>query len=219
MKVNEGNMKWAYAKAYLMACEQLYKMDPEEIARCTGVDYDKGEHSLGLEYMGDVYKVDCGDGKVLSPDGDYIDDTVLMTLFLHYLTNRKTILVNGRQVAFSEIPGGGAMYDNSYNKRVVLPLAKRFGHDPEVLFDVSRRFDGKKALYGDLSVTINVFPLVPVTYVIWKGDDEFEPNATILFDESISLALPVEDVVIMASLATYTLIKEAGPVVSRGNGS
>ena len=212
INANEGNMKGAYSKAYLMACEQLYKMAPEEITRCTGADYDRQGDSLSFEYMGGVYKVDCGNGKVFSPEGDSVEDTVLKTLFLHYLTNGKSLLIRGRQVAFSEIPGGGAMYDSSYKKRVILPLVKRFGGDPDALLEASRRFNGEKACYGDLSVTINVFPMVPVTYVVWKGDDEFSPSATILFDESISLSLPVEDIVIMTSFATYTLIKEAGSV-------
>jgi hypothetical protein len=54
---------------------------------------------------------------------------------------------------------------------------------------------------------LKVFPFVPVTYVIWQGDEEVADSGTILFDESITSYLPAEDIVLAASFGTYALME------------
>ena len=51
-----------------------------------------------------------------------------------------------------------------------------------------------------------MLPLVPVTCVVWAGDEEIPPSATILFDDSITSYLPVEDIVLAASYGVYALM-------------
>ncbi len=210
----QENLKNAYAKAYNMAVTELAKKDPSKIAAKTGIIFDKNNNVLRLDYMADIYLVDPENGSIEAPDGSLLTDTAFMTLLLHYLVhdnkdNASPAYPAGKQVAFSEIPGGGAIYNNAYQKRVIIPLAKTFGDEPGLLSAIADKFNGRKESYGDVSAVINVFPFAPVTFVIWRGDDEFAPSATILFDESISTILPVEDIVIMASFAVYRMIKEA----------
>ncbi|MGR3319557.1 MAG: DUF3786 domain-containing protein [Candidatus Anammoxibacter sp.] len=209
LNTSEKNLEGAYHKAYHLACEQLANRDPEDMASNTGSAFDKSNNVLKLKYMSGIYHIYYQDGKIVTPDGDVLKDTVLMTLLLHYLINENGGPITGTHISFREIPGGGAIYDSAYQKRVIKPLIETFGNNSGLLLETAKKFDGKKSNYGDVSVTVNVFHSVPVTYIIWFGDEEFSPSATILFDESISSYLPVEDIVIMAGLATYTLIKEA----------
>ncbi|MGR3219703.1 MAG: DUF3786 domain-containing protein [Candidatus Anammoxibacter sp.] len=209
LNTSEKNPEGAYHKAYHLACEQLAKIDPEDMASNTGSVLDKSSKLLKLQYMSGLYHIYYQDGKIVTPSGDILKDTVLMTLLLHYLTNENGRTITGKHISFREIPDGGSIYDSAYQKRVIKPLIKTFGNNSDLLLEAAKQFDGKKSSYGDISVTVNVFHAVPVTYVIWHGDEEFPPSATILFDESISSYLPVEDIVIMAGLATYALIKAA----------
>jgi hypothetical protein len=66
---------------------------------------------------------------------------------------------------------------------------------------------GDKANYGDTAVTVNVFPRVPLTLVLWRGDDEFGPEGNILFDSTISDYLPVEDIIVVSESLVRRLIK------------
>lgn len=209
MNILGSNLNSAYSKAYSMACDKLKGKDPELIAADTGVTFHKDQKSFDLEFMTRLYHISADVGIVTDSNGVVIDDTVLTTLLLHYLVTGDGRKSADKHIAFSEIPGGGAIYDNSYQKRVVIPLIKTFGDNPDRLLSVAEQFNGKKNSFGDLSVTFDLFPYVPVTYVIWKGDEEFPPSATIMFDESISSYLPVEDIVIMVSFSTYSLIKAA----------
>ncbi|MCL6560367.1 MAG: DUF3786 domain-containing protein, partial [Firmicutes bacterium] len=54
------------------------------------------------------------------------------------------------------------------------------------------------------------FPLVPVTYVLWLGDDEFPASGTVLFDSTASTHLATEDYAFIAGMGVFELKKAAG---------
>jgi hypothetical protein len=57
-----------------------------------------------------------------------------------------------------------------------------------------------------MAVTINAFSRVPVTIVLWRGDDEFAPDGNILFDANVSDYLPTEDITILCETIVWKLI-------------
>ncbi len=61
--------------------------------------------------------------------------------------------------------------------------------------------------YGDIAVTIPAFSRVPITLVLWRGDDEFPPNANILFDSTILDYLSAEDVNVLCQTIAWQLVK------------
>ncbi|MFC2012471.1 DUF3786 domain-containing protein, partial [Chloroflexota bacterium] len=61
--------------------------------------------------------------------------------------------------------------------------------------------------YGDAAVTINAFSRVPVTIVLWQGDEELAPQGNMLFDASISDYLSTEDVTVLCEIITWRLIR------------
>jgi len=68
-------------------------------------------------------------------------------------------------------------------------------------------FAAQTASMGDVSVTIQAFPKTPITFVIWRGDEEFPPNGTILFDSSIkNNLLSPEDIAELVSMIVYSMI-------------
>jgi hypothetical protein len=48
--------------------------------------------------------------------------------------------------------------------------------------------------------------------VIWKGDEEFSSDGTILFDSSIKNILSAEDIVELTSMIVYPLIAKVNSV-------
>jgi hypothetical protein len=59
---------------------------------------------------------------------------------------------------------------------------------------------------GDFSVVIKALPLVPVALILWKGDEEFPPEGTLLFDKTVSKILSAEDIAWLAGMVVYPLI-------------
>ena len=66
---------------------------------------------------------------------------------------------------------------------------------------------GRKADFGDASVTIHALKMVPLTLVLWKGDAEFSPEGTIMFDRTITDYLPTEDIIILCQTTSLRLVK------------
>lgn len=131
-------------------------------------------------------------------------------LILHYLNRAKNEELTGDHIAYQEIPSA-RFYLSSFNARSKDPFVNTFGENPDKLPLIAEElFSAKRASLGDASVTVNAFPKVPVTLVIWRGDEEFPPNGTILFDSSIkNEILSAEDISELVSMIVYPLIGRA----------
>ena len=102
---------------------------------------------------------------------------------------------------------------NVFVKRAIDPLKSVFGKDPHGLAQAAQRLGGKAIEYGDAAFEFSALPKVPLQIILWEGDEEFPPEANILFDESISDTLSPEDVAWLSGLLIYRLIsisKQAG---------
>ena len=76
------------------------------------------------------------------------------------------------------------------------------------LLDIGKEFGGVSTDLGDSSVIIPAFDRVPVTIVIWKGDDEFPPDGSVMFDSNIQDYLTTEDVTVMSEVITWKLVRK-----------
>lgn len=202
----KSNMLNAYESAYNIACEKLSKRNPEEISLNSNCVYDKSNNCILVSYMGEDYRINCKNGEVIRLIGNNPVKTTVKVLILHYLLHSIKRQSSGKLISFREVRGGGANYYPTFYKRAILPLQKTFAKNSEKLILAGIKLKGKSATYGDASVTVPVFPLIPVTYVIWQGDDEIPSSATILFDSNVSSYLSCEDIVIAASFGTYKLM-------------
>ena len=59
---------------------------------------------------------------------------------------------------------------------------------------------------GDASFRIQVFPRLPMQYVLWEGDEEFSPSVQVLFDASVDHYLSLEDIVVLGQVGSGRLI-------------
>lgn len=205
----ESNLVNAYLEAYRLSCDSFIKMNPEEVCTHTNGIFEKETYSILLRYLGRDYRVNCRTGDVEALFSPEPVTTTVKVLILHYLVHARIRPLTGNMISFKEIPGGGAIYYQTFYKRAILPLVKSFSNDLPAFLRASERLEGRKERYGHASATIRVFPLVPVTYVLWQGDEEAPASGTILFDESISSFLPGEDIVLAASFGVYELMRLA----------
>jgi hypothetical protein len=131
-------------------------------------------------------------------------------LILHYLNNAKKEDLTGELIAYQEIPSA-RFYLSAFNARSRDPFIAAFGENPDKLPVVAQElFAAQMASMGDVSVTIQAFPKVPITLIIWRGNEEFPPNGTILFDSSIKdNLLSAEDISELVSMIVYPLIAKA----------
>lgn len=159
-------------------------------------------------------KKDCEERKDCADNKDYADITLTVkVLMLHYLINASPSPLSGNVISFREIPNGCAVYYSTFYKRAVVPLLNTFSGNAGLLYKAAEKLGGKRDTFGHASVNIKIFPMVPVSYVLWDGDEEVAPAANILFDSSVASFLPGEDIVLAASYGVYELMREARKIM------
>lgn len=183
-------MAMSYTPALELAHERLEALDSARVCARTGAMYQDGGYVM--PWFG---------GAVPVADGSEPERIIWM----HYLAGEGGKAPTGRLVAYRELSGAG-FYEPAFNKRAVNPIAKRFGGDPAQLVAAGLALGGEAMQLGDGAVRLNMLPFVPVTYIVWRGDDEMPAAAAVLFDETASGWLVAEDLTVLASLGAYKLI-------------
>lgn len=206
----ESNLAKGYVTAYKLASEELAARDPATICQKAAVSFSNDEGVFIFKYLGREYKIGSKTGEVSCVDHEDAVTSSVKVLLLHYLLSASDRPLSGRLVSFRDLKNGAAIYYPNFYKRAIIPLIKTFGSCIENLYKAAYKIEGKKEKYGHASVTINVFPMVPVTYVLWEGEDEIQPSGTILFDESVEYFLPAEDIVCAGSFGVYELMRIDG---------
>ena len=206
---SQRNDEYGYELAYKLAGEQLAKIeDIEQQCRKSDARYQliDSKRVITLEYLNQTYQITLPDIGVLLKDSQ---EEVLLRdkiLILHYLSQAKGTPISNKTIAYKELPEG-ANYFPTFSKRALKPLVSHFGKEPHRLLDVTGILGGKKADYGDVSVTINAFSRVPITLVLWRGDEEFPPEGNIIFDSTISDYLSTEDINVLCETIAWKLVK------------
>jgi hypothetical protein len=205
--LSDSPWEWGFDISYNLACEQLAKInDIEEQCRKSGANY-LGSRKIGINYLNQPYHILLPDVKILLGDGSTEASLRDKILILHYFTGAKGTPATGKLIAYKQLPGG-VSYFPAFSRRAVAPLVKHFGKSPEKLIKAAAKLGGRKANYGDVSVTINAFPHVPITLVLWRGDEEIAPNGNILFDANISDYLSTEDATVLTETIIWKLVKD-----------
>ena len=186
-----------YVLAYKLARQQLAAMDLEQQRLRSGTQYATPGKVM-LLFLNRPYLVSLPDievsfqetgGEVPLKDG---------ILILHYLVSARGTPATNRFVTFRELPGCASYYP-VFNQLAIKPILDRFAREPELLVDAAASLGGLRASYGDASVTVNAFSRVPVTVVLWRGDEEFPSSCTMMFDANVSDYLPTEDIIVVSA--------------------
>ncbi|HSB04591.1 MAG TPA: DUF3786 domain-containing protein [Thermodesulfobacteriota bacterium] len=112
-------------------------------------------------------------------------------MVLAYLTEAKEIKPTHTWVSEKDLLGGSTFFRGLHQIHVK-GLEDLYGKDPVAFLKAGKRLGGSEILYGDKGFALEVFPKVPLAYVLWKEDEEFPPRIGVLFDSSIQSHLPLD---------------------------
>ena len=199
-----------YKAAIALAVDELKKINPQRLAGLSRGEYfcaDTGE-GLIVPFFGQPRLVVWPEVRVTPPEGQMELPLTEQILILHYLLRTTGEPLSGRDIDFRSVPEGG-FYWSAFVSRAKKPLLETFGHDLDLYLKVATALGGTIGTQGDASATFLAFPLVPVTHILWRGDEEFPPEANILFDETIPQHLSTEDIAALAGSSVYRLMGAA----------
>jgi len=204
------NYEYALDQAYTIVREKLLSIEDLE-RHCSYSDsrYSEkdGVKTISVRYLGEEYKVIFPIMEITKENEKNEIPFREKVLILHYLAQAKGTPASGQYITFRELPEG-PVYFRTFSKRTIQPLVENFGEDPSRLMEVGIFFGGVQSDLGDTSVIIPAFSRVPVTIVIWEGDEEFPPEGSVVFDANIQDYLTTEDVTVVSEVITWKLVRK-----------
>jgi len=164
--------------AYAEAAQKLAALPPEDVAARSGAAYDREKGVFLLSYFGREYEVERNGGIFCAGQNDVpYNDRVIIVQYLCQASG----LPRGRWLSFLELPDGSHHYA-PLQIDATIPLAKRFGRNPDGFQRAARALGGIPLEIGDHGFKIPALPKLPLAVILWAGDEEFGAQTNILFD-------------------------------------
>lgn len=196
-----------YKAAIALVQKDLAGADPQEVAGRSRARFEtrQGRPGLVLSYFNRPHWIEWPTVRVSYLEGEGEVNLQEQILMLHYLHMTQGGPLAGVEIDFRQVPSG-QFYHSAFVGRAKTPLLKVFSHDLELYRRVAEAMGGVPAPHGDVAMTFQALPLVPITHVFFAGDEEFETDANILFDQSIVTHLPTEDIAAISGMSVYRLM-------------
>ena len=174
--------------------EGLFKnIDPAEVtARLADVAWDGKAFSVKL--LNTVYTITW-------PVYSITPSPVLpvQTFLLRYLLEAKTVAWTGAWKTFREMPWG-ELYIKPYTGRVLTRAAFTFGTRLAAFCKGAETLGGEAVKNGDAGYEFTLIGDYRVRILVWEGDEEFPPNAQVLYSDNFAEGFAAEDRVVAGDI-------------------
>jgi len=183
--------------------EKLESLDPAEVCSRTGAC--KSSNGFVLPVLNTRFIVDPA-AEVFTPapgEQQRKPNFLLELSGVQYLINARMAPLGEELVSAEQFDGGG-IYFRGPHAVPTQQLVERFGKCTSEFGLVAHSLGGNRVSFGDEAWTLDLFPRLPVTVVLWGRDEEFPARASVLFDPTAGQQMPLD-----ALLAgTNFLVKE-----------
>jgi len=130
---------------------------------------------------------------------------LLELLILVYLLHVGPQLLSRQLISVQELKTAHFFQGpHELNTRGVLD---RFGRDLNGFKKAAASLGGKAEKMADAAYRIPALPKVPLYYLLWEGDDEFDPRLSVLFDRTVERHLSADAIWGIVALVSDALLK------------
>ncbi|WP_148556974.1 DUF3786 domain-containing protein [Terrisporobacter glycolicus] len=204
-------MESNYKVAYYNEWKTLQKRNFKNVEEIRNVTYDEDKKEFYIKVFNRKYILNCNDETIRRSDDNQIPSAETGVMILNYLSfTENNIDKTNKWVSLKEIPNGGMMFYPAFYKSSIVSLINTFGYDSSKLRKCGENLGGKEIKMGDVAFEFEVFPKVFCRVVIWEGDDEISPSATLLFDSSVQYMMHVESIIGLGGYVINKIINETG---------
>ena len=173
------------------------KLQPAEAVARTGVEWDGKEFYVNL--LGRTYGISYPAYAIRAMDGGNVPPLPTQTFLLRYLLEGKRVAWNGQWKTFREMPWG-ELYIKPYTGRVLTRAAFTFGTRLAAFCKGAEAVGGVKLANGDAGYEFTLIGDYRMRILVWEGDDEFPPNAQVLYSDNFSEGFAAEDRVVAGDI-------------------
>ena len=183
--------------------EELFrKLDAAEAATRTGVEWDGKEFYVNL--LGRDYAVAHPHYAIRSLDSGPVPPLPTQTFLLRYLLESKAVEWAGEWKTFREMPWG-EMYIKPYTGRVLTRAAFTFGTRLAAFKAAAEKMGAEAVKHGDAGYQFELIGGYRMQILVWEGDDEFPPNAQVLYSDNFAHGFAAEDRVVAGDILISTI--------------
>ena len=183
--------------------EKFKDLDPAAVAeRLPSVKWDGKEfyvNLLGRDFAiaHPVYGIRAMDEKPLPP-------LPTQTFLLRYLLESKDVAWNGTWKTFREMPWG-EMYIKPYTGRVLTRAAFTFGTRVAAFKAAAEKMGAQALPHGDAGYQFTLIGGYQMQIMVWEGDEEFPPNAQVIYSDNFETGFAAEDRVVAGDILISTI--------------
>jgi len=135
---------------------------------------------------------------------EHIDNPLLELVCLVYLCRVGPQALRHDMVSVKELKS--AHFFTGPHELKIQPLLDHYGNDLDGFREAAERARGEVLDLADAAYMFQAFPKVPLYYLLWRGDEEFAPRLSILFDRSIEHHLAADAIWGLVNLVSEVLL-------------
>ena len=202
-RVIENNKEMVPFEHYV---ELFAKLDPEEAANRTGAAFDPATGCFCMRLLYEDYRIYWPQFRIeCDHEGALALKNIPAQIFLiRHLLEGCASKGSGAFLTYREMPWGD-VYLTPFTGRCLKRAAFTFGTRLEAFRAAAAQIPAIPTKYGDASYQIEVMPGYEVRLIVWEGDDEFPPNAQILFSDNFPQSFSAEDRTVVGDLVITEL--------------
>jgi len=200
-----------YERAYNLACDELARLNLEDVAFNSSVQL-KGD-TLSINFLNETYAVkeNGKDIRVVNSSREVkINEKILL---LHYLITADGTAPAREEVTLENIPGASFYYP-TYKARTIDLIINKFADEPSKFIASAKNMGFNLVKEGELNrLRSLVLPNVLISFIFWaparpdgRSGGEDLSNLKILYDRNITHYLPLEDIIIITELVCHKIM-------------
>ena len=173
--------------------EKFKALDPAEVTqRLPFVGFNGS--AFTMELLGTAYTITWPAYSI-----DPVPALPVQTFLLRRLLEGTAKESQGTWKTFREMPWG-EMYHKPYSGRVLSRAAYGFGFKLAAFAAACEKLGAKKLSHGDAGYEFEFFGPFKMQLLLWEGDDEFPPNAQVLYTDNFADCFAAEDRVVAGDI-------------------
>ena len=173
-------------------------LQPEAaLQRLTDVTWDGKEFYVNL--LGRDYAISHPVYAIRAMDGGKVPTLPTQTFLLRYLLESKSVSWQGEWKTFREMPWG-ELYIKPYTGRVLTRAAFTFGTRVAAFQAACEKMGAMPVNHGDAGYCFDLVGGYQMQILVWAGDEEFPPNAQVLYSDNFADGFAAEDRVVAGDI-------------------
>ncbi len=184
--------------------EGLFKdLEPKAVmGRLSAVKWGNGEFYVNL--LGREFAISHPEYAIRALDGGKLPPLPTQTFILRYLLECKDVAWGGQWKTFREMPWG-EMYIKPYTGRVLTRAAFTFGTRVAAFRAACEKMGAIPLKHGDAGYQFDLVGGYAIQIIVWEGDEEFPPNAQVIYSDNFAEGFAAEDRVVAGDILISTI--------------